>query len=376
MSDTAIIPDLPENLSKLTKAELIELVGAFAAAGDALAAGPDPAEDAPAAHLDHELFDDADMRRRTLLRSIPTAWADPPPRMIGKLPRGKRRGSPKGVCKPRSQGGDAPDDQDHFCGGWHTLPAIHLDYMGHADVTEALIRIDPEFTYTPGWNTTAGPLGPFALTDQRNPKNILLEMTLFGVTRPCVGTIEGDVNDPLKELLSDGLRNGAMRFGIAVRLWSKADHHDVVDESEPAPRPQAAAQPAQGPQVAPERPPLPEGTMTVPQAKRRILDVVGDTDDAKACWADLTEGEDPDVPVFVDRVGTEDVELVNAHDVEAAVALIAPPSADTPDGDGGPQTYAEDDPGRPFESGALADTPIPDGDTLEGVDPETGEVAP
>lgn len=116
-----------------------------------------------------------------------------------------------------------------------------LDYVGHAEITAILIEIDPLWSWEPvSWDENGGPsivtLG----------KHVMLwaRMTVLGKTLPCVGTVEvskidrgGEVH---KELISDLIRNGAMRFGICVDLWAK-DH------------PEADLPPAREPQSAPKQ---------------------------------------------------------------------------------------------------------------------------
>ncbi len=87
-----------------------------------------------------------------------------------------------------------------------------LDYVGHAAVTDRLLKVDPEWTWE-----------PFA-TDERGlpvldaDGNLWIRLTVCGVTRPGVGDGKN-----AKELISDALRNAAMRFGVALDLWSKED---------------------------------------------------------------------------------------------------------------------------------------------------------
>lgn len=151
------------------------------------------------------------------LRTILDRWAQPPPGMLALLPRSTRKENAKGRCD--------------VCGGWHGLPAVHLDYMGHADITEALILIDPFWNWRPAAiNHDTG--GPFV---QRRDSTLTMwgYLTVLGVERLCVGTCEASKPEPEKELIGDLLRNGALRFGIAVRLWSKADHVDMADATGP-----------------------------------------------------------------------------------------------------------------------------------------------
>ena len=48
-------------------------------------------------------------------------------------------------------------------------------------------------------------------------------MTLLGKSMICVGSARADKADYEKELIGDLLRNGSMRYGIALNLWSKQD---------------------------------------------------------------------------------------------------------------------------------------------------------
>ena len=162
------------------------------------------------------------------LESVPARWAQPPAQLISKLPRYTGpRDTPKNQRKRESC---------RECGTYHEVPAIHLDYMGHADVTLALIDVDPAWTWEPcAYDETDLPK-----IQSRNGRLILWGwMTVLGVRRLAVGTCEDTKADPEKELVGDLLRNGAMRFGIGTALWSKVDH--THDEPAPAPAPAPAA---------------------------------------------------------------------------------------------------------------------------------------
>lgn len=52
-------------------------------------------------------------------------------------------------------------------------------------------------------------------------------MTLLGHRRYCVGSVEERKQDVGKELVSDAIRNGAMRFGVALHLWTKTEWEDL-----------------------------------------------------------------------------------------------------------------------------------------------------
>lgn len=141
-------------------------------------------------------------------------WAQPPADMLSKLPKPTRKENAKGRCD--------------VCNGYHGLPAVHLDYMGHADVTEALIDADPFWNWRPAAidHNTGGPV-----IVREKMATMWGYLTVLGVERMCVGTADGGKEEYAKELIGDLLRNGAMRFGIGLRLWSKADHLDATGDA-------------------------------------------------------------------------------------------------------------------------------------------------
>lgn len=107
---------------------------------------------------------------------------------------------------------------------------VDLSYVGHGEITKALSEIDPEWT----WEPILGADGLPAIRIQhgkiprRDKDPILVDMatmwgrlTLNGVTRWAVGSVEAHKPDLDKELVSDFLRNAAMRFGVALGLWIK-----------------------------------------------------------------------------------------------------------------------------------------------------------
>jgi hypothetical protein len=134
-----------------------------------------------------------------------------PAHQISKLPKPYKRDSAKGKCAE--------------CGGYHGLPAVHLDYVGHAALTDRLLDTDPEWTWEPaGFN----PDGTPAL-DQRG--GLWIKLTVLGVTRYGYGCADGKSGgDAIKEIIGDALRNAAMRFGAALDLWHKGDLH-LEDDS-------------------------------------------------------------------------------------------------------------------------------------------------
>lgn len=117
---------------------------------------------------------------------------------------------------------------------------VSLAYVSHAQITKALCEIDPQWT----WEPALGADGLPAIRIQngeirrRDKPPIVIDMatmwgrlTLCGVTRWAVGSVEAHKPDLDKELVSDFLRNAAMRFGVALALWMK----DGEEPSQPRP---------------------------------------------------------------------------------------------------------------------------------------------
>ncbi|WP_437582693.1 hypothetical protein ACSAGD_10545 [Paramicrobacterium sp. CJ85] len=134
------------------------------------------------------------------------------PEQIGKLPKPYRRDSEKGKCQE--------------CGGYHGLPAAHLDYVGHAAVTDRLLQVDPEWSWEPVGFDEHG-LPKF---DQIG--GLWIKLTVGGVTRFGYGDAQGKQGaNAVKEVIGDAIRNAAMRFGVALDLWSKEDLAGAQDQA-------------------------------------------------------------------------------------------------------------------------------------------------
>lgn len=131
-----------------------------------------------------------------------------PAHQILKLPKPYKKDAPKGNCKE--------------CGGYHGLPAAHLDYVGHAALTDRLLDADPAW----GWEPLATINGLPAFDESGG---LWIRLTVCGVTRLGYGNAEAktymDVGARTKEVIGDALRNAAMRFGCALDLWHKGDLH-------------------------------------------------------------------------------------------------------------------------------------------------------
>jgi hypothetical protein len=142
----------------------------------------------------------ADIEKLKLLRA-PFA-----PNQISKLPKPFKKDAQKGNCRE--------------CGGYHGLPAAHLDYVGHAALTDRLLDADPEWTWE-----------PVALDERGFPQldedgGMWIKLTVCGVTRLGYGDAQGKTgSNATKERIGDALRNAAMRFGAALDLWHKGELH-------------------------------------------------------------------------------------------------------------------------------------------------------
>lgn len=156
------------------------------------------------------------------LTAVPAKWANPPAHLISKLPR--YTGS-KETPKPQRDKRKCTE-----CGTYHEFPAIHLDFMGHADVTLALIDVDPQWTWEPaGVNENGAPV----IVKEQTRLVLWGYLTVHNVRRLAVGTCEPGKSDPEKELIGDLLRNGAMRFGIGTGLWSKSTEPEPETKAKP-----------------------------------------------------------------------------------------------------------------------------------------------
>lgn len=114
------------------------------------------------------------------------------------------------------QRGNNVSADGYFCGGRHAR-SMHLDYIGHAGITDRLNQVDPQWTWKPMGRT---PVGTPLLSDG----GMWGYLTVLGVTRIGFGDA-GSKNGPnaIKEIIGDFLRNAAMRFGVGTYLWGKSE---------------------------------------------------------------------------------------------------------------------------------------------------------
>lgn len=148
-----------------------------------------------------------------------------PPNQISKLPKPTKK-----------QTDDVRADFKNgvrckICGAWHHPDVVHLDYVGHAALTDRLLDTDPHWTWEP---VSFGQDGLPAF-DQNG--GLWIKLTVLGVTRLGYGAADGKKGgDAIKEIIGDALRNAGMRFGAALDLWHKGDLHAEDDPEDAAPK--------------------------------------------------------------------------------------------------------------------------------------------
>lgn len=148
------------------------------------------------------------------------------PGAIGKLPKPYTRDSRKGNCQE--------------CGGYHGLPAMHLDFVGHAALTDRLLQVDPEWSWEP---LSFDPVG---LPQFDGYGGLWIRLTVCGVTRLGYGDAQGKNGaNAIKEAIGDALRNAGMRFGAALDLWHKGDLWEAKEARGEFASPDTASQPTQ-----------------------------------------------------------------------------------------------------------------------------------
>ena len=148
-----------------------------------------------------------------------------PENHISKLPKETR--AQIDARKDRDNGRKVMVFNCAVCGGHHHKDAVHLDYVGHAALTDRLLDTDIEWS----WEPLAFDEHGLPAFDRNN--GLWIKLTVCGITRLGYGAADGKQGgDAVKEIIGDALRNAAMRFGAALDLWHKGDLHadEVADE--------------------------------------------------------------------------------------------------------------------------------------------------
>lgn len=242
----------------------------------------------------------APVTRTTGAGSLADLRAAFPEEAIGKLPRStcKDCSDNRGTCSRHPQ-----KFKCGICGNYHSDSSIHLDFVGHADVTARLLEVDPEWTWRPFTAEEMSALPP-VLRDA----GLWIHLTVLGVTRPGFGDADGKRGgNAVKECIGDALRNAAMRFGVALDLWAKGDRDwthaekDSGGEDLPpgAPTPRQDGPPQEAPYHGPSTAELLE--MIASHADRAGTTLEAMTAKWRTQHAGLTPG---DGPVAVEELGT------------------------------------------------------------------------
>ena len=253
------------------------------------------------------------------LTEVLNKYGVPDPKLVGKLPKG----------------------------------GITLDFVGHADVTKMLIEIDPEWTWEPAAFSADG-LPAYRV--ENGMAHMAGWLTLCGVRRLGIGSVMHNKPDLLKELVSDFLRNAAMRFGVCLSLWTKQEWEDGAHPA-PAPKPKMYGQ-SRGENIAPA--PKTDGKVSgdnVARFKKACadagLDPVQVADNAGVSLDDLKETDMPALrasfndlkefaggaPQTVEEAVAKVVDLFAGEEVEPSVRNhpAGKPQIKDPDGNPSPK---------------------------------------
>ncbi len=208
------------------------------------------------------------MSKQVELSDILAKYGVPDPKIVGKLPKG------------------------------NTM----LDFVGHADVTKMLIEIDPNWTWEP---VAFDDQGLPAYRVENGYAHMAGWLTIHGIRRLGIGSVQHNKQDLLKELCSDFIRNAAMRFGICLALWTKQEWDDLGDKPAPATpvaAPKAAPKPAAKKVVETN---TPAGEITEEQRRQFIaacnkagIDPAAVAENAKLDWGPDSVIYEADLPIL------------------------------------------------------------------------------
>lgn len=169
--------------------------------------------------------------RITMTAAVAALLREPfKPEHMGKLPKitcGRCRGSrtrpnPAKVCDEHVK------SRCRECRNYITDAHMHLDYVGHAEVTDRLITVDPMWS----WEPLAFDADGLPKFDQFGA--LWIRLTVSG--KPMIGYGDAGTKsgpDAVKEVIGDAIRNAAMRLGVALDLWGatfKAQEDDAEAE--------------------------------------------------------------------------------------------------------------------------------------------------
>lgn len=145
------------------------------------------------------------------------------PNQISKLPKiwcGKCNKAPFKECDTHKK------ERCDVCSSRITTGHLHLDYVGHAELTGRLLEADPLWT----WEPLAFDADGLPKFDQHG--GLWIRLTVAGHPRLGYGDSQGKTGpNAVKEAIGDALRNAGMRFGAALNLWSKTDMDEADAQS-------------------------------------------------------------------------------------------------------------------------------------------------
>ncbi len=147
-------------------------------------------------------------------------------RLREPFPQSEVRYRPQPWCKKCSEAQGWPKVcQQHTeircqrCNGQKITEAhICLKYIGHAEATNRLLNVDPF------WNWEPLALDQVGLPQYDGNRGMWIRLTVCGMTRigyGDAGTKSGA--NAVKEIIGDAIRNAAMRFGMALDLWTSSE---------------------------------------------------------------------------------------------------------------------------------------------------------
>jgi hypothetical protein len=133
-----------------------------------------------------------------------------------------------GACSDKNKQCDKHQKRTcRTCKAYVSTQHIHIEFVGHAHVTERLLNVDPQWN----WEPIAINANGLPATDDGG--GMWIRLTVGGVTRLGYGHANGKRGgDAVKEVIGDAIRNAAMRFGVALDLWKKEAPGPVDDVPE------------------------------------------------------------------------------------------------------------------------------------------------
>jgi len=147
------------------------------------------------------------MEKKTIgLDEVLTKYGVPDPKIVGKLPKGGQQ----------------------------------LSFVGHADTQKALTEIDSSWSLEP---VAFDEYGLPAFRVENGMAHMGAWLTVHGVRRLGIGSVQASKPDLYKELMSDAIRNCAMRHNVYLSLWTKNEWEELDHAPSPKPHPQPQPQP-------------------------------------------------------------------------------------------------------------------------------------